>query len=173
MGNGILAEKGVLLMNNSTPAQPMSRVGRVFLGSYLILLNIGALIALFVVWAGSSQLIPNLPTIPQEIRYLLIALIGGTLGTSVTVLTSFATFVGQRSLVASWGWWYVVRPFIGMTLGLLVYAAIRGGILKVSSDVDVLNPFAVTALSAIAGLYSKQLVDKLKTFANTQLAMKA
>ncbi len=136
----------------------MSRTVTLILGLYLIILNIGALLALFWVWPETS----GQAVVSVEVGYLIISIIGGMLGTSIAVLTSFTTYIGNQRFVASWSWWYVVRPLIGATIGFLTYAAIRGGILKVDQQVDVLNPYAVTTLSALAGLYSKQLVDWLK-----------
>jgi len=139
----------------------MSRLGTLILGLYLVALNIGALFALFWMWPASGNEAVTQPVVDAEVEYFIIAITGGMLGTSIAVLTSFATYVGSGGLIASWSWWYIVRPLIGATMGLLTYAAIRGGILKLDQQVDVLNPYAVTALSAAAGLYSKQLVEWL------------
>lgn len=77
--------------------------------------------------------------------------------------TSFATYVGNKSLVDSWYWWYVLRPFIGMALALVFYFAIRGGLLLVAgvADTKSLNPYGIAAISGLVGMFSKQATDKL------------
>jgi hypothetical protein len=114
--------------------------------------NIGLLVLLLLIWPGIEQVFPNLKA-PEEIRYLLIAAVAGALGAMVVTITSFADYVGNRALVRSGGWWYVVRPFIGMTLGVLVYFCIRGGILKAGSDLANLNPYSIAGLSGLAGCF--------------------
>ena len=51
------------------------------------------------------------------------------LGSYVHATTSFVSYVGNRRLVFSWAWWYLLRPFIGMVLALIFYFVLRGGLL--------------------------------------------
>lgn len=128
---------------------------------YLVGVNALALVAMLLVWPADGEGEPSFLATSADLQYLLISILGGALGTSVVLLMSFATYAGHQALVASWNWWYLLRPFTGATLGLVVYAAVRGGILKVSSEVDALNPFSVAALSAMVGLFSRNILDRL------------
>jgi len=152
----------------SSDAAPMSKARRTGLGIYLLVVNLVLFVLLVAVWPGIEQVFPKFVKLPDEIRYILIAAVGGAFGTMVVLMASFTAFVGNRLLVSSWGWWYVVRPFIGMTLGVMVYFAIRGGVLKTGSDPANLNPYTVAALCGLAGMFSKQILDKLREVADKQ-----
>ncbi|MGB9181871.1 MAG: IPT/TIG domain-containing protein, partial [Pyrinomonadaceae bacterium] len=67
-----------------------------------------------------------------------------------------------------WTWWYVLRPFIGVVLALVIYFGIRGGLLLVTTNAGSsvteakdINPFGIAAFAALTGMFSKQAADKL------------
>jgi len=154
-----------------TDPGPMPRRAGLFLGIYLILLNVASLTILFLIWPGMQQTLPNWAISPHdEIRLLLISTVSGALGCGVVLLVSFVSYVGNRQLMSSWALWYVARPIVGTVVGLFVYIAIRGGILKTGSDVsvDVLNPYSVATIAGLRGAFSKQILDKLQHFADSQ-----
>ncbi|MDR3413537.1 MAG: hypothetical protein P4L87_21710 [Formivibrio sp.] len=97
-----------------------------------------------------------------EPRYLLIVTFTGALGSFIHLATSFADFLGNRQLYGSWGWWYILRPFIGTALAILMYFAVRGGLIASSGGADSLSPYGVAAIAGMAGLFSKQATDKLR-----------
>lgn len=74
-----------------------------------------------LLWGGRLQF-----DMPPETRYLIIVVVSGALGSYIHLATSFADFVGNRRFEASWTWWYLLRPFIGMALAVLVYFVVRG-----------------------------------------------
>jgi hypothetical protein len=46
-------------------------------------------------------------------------------------------------------WWYITRPYLGMSLALVFYAVLRGGFVVGSpADAKVVNPFGVLAIGA-------------------------
>jgi hypothetical protein len=110
-------------------------------------------IVLFGTW-GEVHLTPSM-------RLLVLVLLAGALGALLHALTSFADFVGNRRFIGSWVWWYVLRPFVGAALALIVYFAVRAGFLSVSAGGQAINTFGIVAISALAGLFSKQATDKL------------
>ena len=61
-------------------------------------------VTLFVVWNFK---------IATEIRLIWLVMIAAALGSYVHTVTSFTSYVGNRSLVRSWLWWYALRPAIG------------------------------------------------------------
>ncbi|MEA2298938.1 MAG: hypothetical protein QOF77_1874 [Solirubrobacteraceae bacterium] len=93
---------------------------------------------------------------------LLLVLIVGASGSLIHAATSFADFVGNRRLYASWAVWYLLRLIVGMTLALLLYFAVRGGFFSASSQSADVNPYGIAALAGLAGLFSKQATDKLR-----------
>jgi hypothetical protein len=89
------------------------------------------------------------------------------MGAYIHAATSFAEFMGVRSFARSWFWWYLLRIPIGAALALITYFALRGGLLAANGSSDAVNPYGVAALSALAGLFSKQAADKLSEVFDT------
>lgn len=103
-------------------------------------------------------------------RILLIALMAGGLGAFVSSILSLATYVGNRELTRSWGIWYLARPPAGMALGLFTYLALRAGLLNAPTNVDVVSPYGVAAISVIVGMFIRQATDKLRDVAEVIFA---
>jgi len=98
---------------------------------------------------------------PREVNLLALVLLFGALGSFVHVAKSFASFAGNRALVSSWVWWYLLQPVVGMALALLFYVLIRGGLLAPGSNAGAVSPYGVAGVSGLAGMFSKQATDKL------------
>ena len=98
---------------------------------------------------------------PREVNLLILVLLFGALGSFVHVAKSFASFAGNRALVASWLWWYLLQPVAGMALALLFYVIVRGGLLAPGSYGGSVNPYGISGLSGLVGMFSKQATDKL------------
>ena len=141
-------------------------------GSYLVLLNLVLVYVLLKIWPGKLPIqtesevtfLWGLPptTLWIETRYLLIVATAGALGSYIHLATSFADYLGNRQFYRSWGWWYVLRPFIGAALALMVYFALRGGLIAGTSGAENLSPYGVAAVTGLAGMFSKQAADKLR-----------
>jgi hypothetical protein len=102
------------------------------------------------------------PWITREIQLLLLIIFAGALGSYLHATMSVTDFIGSRKLVASWFWWYITRPFLGMAMGLIFYAVLRGGFLAGSpADANVVNPFGVLAIGALVGMFSDKAATKL------------
>jgi hypothetical protein len=144
------------------------------LGLYLIVMSV--LLTYFVlslwhivdlskekIWESNAPLFIENFIITPEMRLILLVVFAGALGSYIHSATSFATYKGNKSLVDSWFWWYILRPFIGMTLALIFYFTVRGGFLLLSTNSDVMNmsPFGIGAISGLVGMFSKQATDKL------------
>ena len=146
-----------------------------WIGIYYLIMAVILSLLVFVLWPISTGSDPQgwspavslfgvelFSPLDAEIRLLLIVVVVGALGSYVHAVTSFVSFVGNRKLVASWLWWYLLRPFIGMTLALIFYFVIRGGLLSSGSDSTDVNVFGVAAIAGLAGMFSKQATDKLR-----------
>ena len=141
------------------------------LGAYVVLMFFFLLYLLVKTWPLNPKV--EEPTVffwgsvilPAEIRLMFVAAIGGALGSYVHLATSFADYAGNEKLTTNWGWWYILRPFIGMALAEVVYLALRGGLLNASgsdSATTAISPYGVAASAALTGLFSKQATDKLQ-----------
>ncbi len=98
--------------------------------------------------------------IPADIEIVLFVMAVGAMGAFVHAATSFATFVGNGTIGKGWGWWYLLRPFIGAALATVFYVVLRGGL--GGSSIDAANPYGAAAIAGLVGMCSKQATDKLE-----------
>jgi hypothetical protein len=119
---------------------------------------------------GDVRLTPIGPTltIDEETRLLLLVLLAGALGSYLHSIRSLVDYIGNRTLTASWFWFYLTRPPIGMALALVFYAVIRGGFLVgTPADAKSVNSFGVIALSALVGMFADKASQKLSEIFET------
>lgn len=98
---------------------------------------------------------------------LVLVVLASGIGSYVHAAVSFADYVGNRGFVVSWVWWYVLRVFVGSSLAVIFYFAIRGGFLGASANSTDINVYGIAAISALVGLFSKQATDKLREVFDT------
>lgn len=96
----------------------------------------------------------------ERLLFFLVLLAGG-LGSFVHTTRSFVDFLGNRRLRPSWAWWYVLQPFTGAALAMVMYLVVRGGFLASAPGATALNPWGFVAVAALVGLFSKQATNKL------------
>jgi hypothetical protein len=98
----------------------------------------------------------------RELQLLLLVICAGALGSYLHAIRSLTDFIGNRTVVASWFWWYIARPFVGMSMALIFYAVLRGGFLAgTPADAKVVNPFGVIAIGALVGMFADKAAQKL------------
>ncbi|MDY7103200.1 MAG: hypothetical protein S0880_18615 [Actinomycetota bacterium] len=107
--------------------------------------------------------------------YLALILTFGAVGSFIHAATSFTTFVGNRQFRLSWMWWYLLRPFVGAAVALVLVVAGLGGLLALGTDgagadPRTFNPYTVAALAGLAGWFSKTAADKLEEVFEAVLA---
>jgi hypothetical protein len=155
------------------PPEPATNLWIFGFGDYLVILNLLLLYLLLRLWPGQIPmktdhlpvtLIPGFLVIDvwTEVRFLALVAVAGAFGSYIHLATSFVDFAGNRQLMKGWEWWYVLRPFIGSTLAVIVYFAIRGGLIAGASGAENLSPYGISALAGLTGLFSKQATEKLK-----------
>lgn len=139
------------------------------LGLYFVILTAFFLYLVIEIWpAGESETVSiclfGLKEIPvgNELRLIFIVALMGALGSLIHLMTSFATYIGNRQLMRSWVWWFILRPFIAMPLALIFYFVVRGGFFTVSSGTEPISTFGIAGLAGLVGMFSKQAIDKLR-----------
>jgi hypothetical protein len=153
----------------------MSRRATFALGLSLALLACVSLTAIFAFWpvdiGRDSAAVVNVlfggRSIPRETDLLVLAVVFGALGSFLHVAKSFATFAGNRALVASWTWWYALQPLVGMALSMVFYVVIRGGFFASGATASAVSPYGVAGTSGLVGMFSKQATDKLNELFST------
>ena len=113
-----------------------------------------------VVW----RLFPFSPReISLEVQLLLLVLFTGAFGASIYALKSLADYRGDKQLYTSWFTYYLIQPFEGAGIGLLLYLVIRGGFLAgASADAKTINQFGICAIAGLAGAFSDTAFLKLR-----------
>jgi hypothetical protein len=100
--------------------------------------------------------------ITREMQLFLIVLFAGALGSYIHSIRSLTAYIGNQQAVASWFWFYVTTPYVGMAMAVVFYAAIRGGFVAGSpADVKSVNPFGVFAIAAMVGMFADKAGQKL------------
>ena len=106
--------------------------------------------------------------ITREAQLLLLVIVAGALGSYLHAIKSLTDFIGNRTLTASWYWWYISRPFLGMAMATIFYAVLRGGFLAgTPADSRVVNPFGVIAIGALVGMFADKAAQKLAEIFDT------
>ena len=113
---------------------------------------------------------------PADLKAVLVCLFAGMLGSSVSAMlsalqrkangwefrdgTSYPDDASKERFNERMTYFFLARPYLGASVGLLVFVGVASGILiKVGSPSDL---YKLTFLSLLAGLFAKTLLEKLK-----------
>lgn len=102
-----------------------------------------------------------------------LSMLAGAIGASIHAMTSFALFAGKGQLTEQWLWWVYLRIPIGTLLALLVCLAMLSGVF--SEKIITANEqhiFLVALVSGLAGMFSKQVAEKLSDTLNFVFGLK-
>jgi hypothetical protein len=110
------------------------------------------------------------PSVSRETSLFVIVMAAGALGGIAHVLRSFYWYVGNRALRRSWLAMYLLLPFVGALFGLIVYLVVRGGLTSPAGGASDVNPYGITAISALVGQFSRETAEKFHAVFSTLLA---
>lgn len=116
-----------------------------------------------VTWKKESSLIfgQKISLIDDQ-RIIVLVLLAGLLGSFVHTANSFSTYVGANQFEKSWIWWYMLRPFVGMSIALIFYLVFRGGLFAGDTAAQDLNIYGILTMAALTGLFSDRATLKLE-----------
>jgi hypothetical protein len=97
-----------------------------------------------------------------DLLYIAAVLVLGAIGAALQALTSYGTYRGNQTFESSWGWWYLIRLPLGSAVALALYLVLRAGLLSTGTSTGSISPYGIGAVALLAGLFSKQTIDKLK-----------
>jgi len=116
---------------------------------------------------------------------VLLCVVGGTLGSSVSALLSVADRIShgwefsegdkypepepKDKFVARMVPFFIIRPFIGSAMGLLIYTGLIGGYLIAieSAGSATFSRNGLLFLAFLGGLFAKTFIEKLRAMFNT------
>jgi hypothetical protein len=107
-------------------------------------------------------------TLEQSQGLLLLSVIAGLMGGLMYSMARYARLRASGRFHGKDASFYWTRSVIGAGLGLVVYAATRGGVLVLGGgddNSDQPNPYAVFAIAAVTGLFTDKALNKLRQFA--------
>lgn len=136
---------------------PMPRIFRIALVSYFFASIVFSVYLLSYHWQLADQQV--LVNKHPQIRFILLAGLFGLMGSSIHGVSSLTVWAGHHKLGKSWGWWYLVRPPIGVGLAIIVYFVLRAGLLSGSANFSY---YGVAAMGALAGLSTEPTMVKLR-----------
>jgi hypothetical protein len=93
---------------------------------------------------------------------LWLVVIMGAFGALLGAMRSFVNFVGSRTFVPSWGFYYFSRPVFGAGLALIVFFAYRIGAVTGPQGASPADPFAAAFIAGIVGLFADTFLQKLQ-----------
>jgi hypothetical protein len=104
----------------------------------------------------------------RETRLIELALIFGVVGSSIHAVTSLTIWQSRNKLDRSFFTWYLTRPMVGAALAVTVYLLLRASLLTTvsigsqSSATGFINDYGVAGISAVVGLMTAQMTQKLR-----------
>ena len=164
--------QGDIDAQTSPTAALMEAKVRISIGLWIITLATVALGNLPWAWALAEQLGRSKPGLharwlgvtftPQTASILLIIVVlTAMLGSAATLALTFAHRAGYNRLEKGWGWWYVLRPFTAVGIGVLAYALLQAGFFA-SSRATNSDLLAAASIGGLAGLFTDQLLQKMR-----------
>ena len=166
--------------------QRVSAWGESFVGPWIIALLVVviglAALSLYGLWAfwpaesstANAAALPARKTVnffgyhrvlSRESLFFVMIAFAGALGGMVHSLRSLAVYVGNRDLRWSWVPFYLLKPVLGAVLATLLYFVLRAGLFSPSVSSKQASPYGFAAISALAGLFTDQAVEKLRKVA--------
>jgi hypothetical protein len=184
MANGIAANAAQAEAGERKHARTDSQAalvgpfGRTILGTLMFVLGVVLLYMMIALWPAVQAAAKSGGTAKvtwfghqwrptADAALLALVVLSSGLGSYVHAAVSFADYVGNRGFVVSWVWWYLLRVFVGSSLAVIFYFAIRGGFLGAGTNAADINVYGIAAISALVGLFSKQATDKLREVFDT------
>jgi hypothetical protein len=103
----------------------------------------------------------SISSIDVSTHLTLLVLFGGALGGLIHGVSSLQHHYRRRTAESSFILWYIMRPFTGAALAMVVYFALRSGILTTTS-VDILSPYGVSTIAIVMGLIEQRALMKIR-----------
>lgn len=139
----------------------------VLLAIYVFVIGIGAAVLVVVIFpsqAADGTMTFGVRSLSSTRGLLLLAFTAGIAGSFLHTAQSLTSYLGNKDFKPSWTTWYLLRPWIGGTLGIAVYMVVRAGMVGGAGGVssEGVNPYGVAALGLLGGWFSKTTTDKLQ-----------
>jgi hypothetical protein len=161
-------------------SQEFRTLGWIAAGTVLWLVLIGATALIVAIALLSGWTVSGL-----GVRGALISVVGGTLGSSISALVSAAERVShgwelsggvkypeggpKDKFVARMAPFFIIRPFLGSTVGFLAYVGIVGGFLIAVENANAtqFSDEGLLFITILTGLFAKTFLEKMRAAFDT------
>ena len=181
-------------VNNAKKVKIWSRPAYFFWISYPLVLTVALLWGIFELWSDFDT--AGKAVTFSELQLLELVALAGGLGSTVRLLRLIPGIyreeylrpaiehansrdtarekansedIDRKTFTAGIPFLFL-RPFLGPPVAIIVYLAIRGGLL--SGNTEQINHFGIGALAGVTGLFSDSAIDKLKQVFDVFLGIK-
>jgi hypothetical protein len=115
-------------------------------------------------WTGAT----SAQAVEKDMLRMVILM--GALGGTVHWMSSLVNYIGNGNFMRRWIPYYLLAPFQGAALALLVYLLLRVGVLAApdenGSAAQHLNLLGLYAFAGLTGLFAKQAIEMLRDVFN-------
>jgi len=147
------------------PQNPTSFMYRVHASNgwiYLLVCSSIVVIALLL-WGVFRYWNVATSTKALEADVLRMVILMGALGGTIHWMSSLVNFVGNGNLFRRWIPYYLLAPFQGAALAVLIYLLLRVGVLaSPANSAEHLNLLGLYAFAGLTGLFAKQAIEMLR-----------
>jgi hypothetical protein len=158
---------------------PVSVLGIVVLVVFMAAVALFALYALWRFWPTPPPATGQAPatatfsnfgwrlSLTRDQQFFVVVALGGAIGAMLHGLRSLSTYIGEQYLFRSWIPYYALLPLVGGLIATIVYLVLRAGLLPGGTSGAQPDPYGITAIGALVGLFSAQAAEKLKAVFET------
>jgi hypothetical protein len=158
---------------------PVPLPGIVLLVVFMAAVALFALYALWRFWPAPPPATGHAPatatfsylswqvSLTRDQQFFVVVALAGAIGAMLHGLRSLSTYIGERYLFRSWIPYYALLPLVGALIATIVYLVIRAGLLPGGASGAQPDPYGITAIGALVGLFSAQAAEKLKAVFET------
>lgn len=169
--NGMVDALEAAVAGSDEPRDPASFMYRVHASNpWIYVLVIGSVVVVAVLIWGIYRYW-NVATSAKAVEgdVLRMVILMGALGGAIHWMSSLANFIGNGNLFRRWIPYYVLAPFQGAALAMVVYLLLRVGVLAPPANAtqnggpaQSLNLLGLYAFAALTGLFAKQAIEMLR-----------
>jgi IPT/TIG domain-containing protein len=106
-------------------------------------------------------------SLTRDQQFFVIVALAGAIGAMLHGLRSLSTYIGEQYLYRSWIPYYALLPLVGALIATIVYLVLRAGLLPGGTSAAQPDPYGISAIGALVGLFSAQAAEKLKAVFET------
>ena len=160
-------------------ASPVSAIGVIILGLVIAAASVLALYGLWSFWPAPLPATGPAPatasfsyfgwrlSLTRDQQFFVVVALAGAIGAMAHGLRSVGRYIGERFLFRSWIPYYLLLPLVGALLATIVYVVLRAGLLPGASSSSQPDPYGITAIGALVGLFAAETAEKLKAVFET------